>query len=117
MQFGSHLRKLRKEKGLTQAELAQKIGITQSVVAAYERSAKKPDMERLPVIAKALGVMLEALYGLNGRAEKEHPRPAHRNKRAAKAQDLFAKLGPDDQRALLKQIKLLAEHGHKAKKT
>ena len=113
MQFGMHLRKLRKEKGLTQAELAQKIGITQSVVAAYERNAKKPDMGRLPAIAKALGVTLEALYGISGRSEKEAAPALHKNKRAVKAQDLFSKLTPDDQRALLKQIKLLAEHGNK----
>jgi transcriptional regulator with XRE-family HTH domain len=111
MQFGSHLRKLRKAKGLTQAELAEKIGITQSVVAAYERGAKKPEMDRIPALAKALGVTLEGLYGVGGHEDKETA-PVHKNRRTAKVQDLFDKLAPMDQCAFLKQIKLLAQHGH-----
>lgn len=56
------LQKLRKAKGLTQAELAKKAKVTQAYVAMLERGVKKnPSLAILRRLAKALGVPVAEL--------------------------------------------------------
>ena len=50
--FGSKLRQLRQEKGYTQQQLADKLGITKGSVSAYETSAKYPSVDVLRKIAR-----------------------------------------------------------------
>ena len=56
------IKELRIAAGLTQAQLAECIGVTQSQVAAWERGANYPNAQKLPVLAKALGVSINDLY-------------------------------------------------------
>lgn len=53
--FGRNLKRLRVEQGLTQGELARKIGKAQTVISGYERGSCRPDIETAFVIADALG--------------------------------------------------------------
>ena len=106
MSFGSNLRNLRKSKGLTQAEIAQKLDVSQSIVAAYERGAKKPEMDKVPLIAQALGVPLDALYGISGKdgpAEKKGPG----TRRESQIQKIFRELPPAKQRTVIEHAKWL----------
>lgn len=107
MSIGEHIRKYRKAAGLTQVELAQKLGLRQYVITNYERGIRKPPTDTLPRIAKALGVGLEELYGLkeSSRPEKTH---IHRSSREHQAQEVFRKLSPEEQRLILKQMRMLA---------
>ena len=57
------IKELRQQKKLTQAELAHKLGVTQSVVAMWERDASLPNAAKLPTLADALGCTIDALYG------------------------------------------------------
>ena len=50
------LRKLRKELGLSQEELATKVGIGQSYICKFERGIKDPSLPTLKRIGKVLGV-------------------------------------------------------------
>lgn len=112
--FAEHLRKCRKAKGLTQLQLAQKLGKTQGVIAHYEKGIRKPDLDVVPEIARILGVPVEVLYGQeNGR--KKPPGQPHRSRRTAKVQDLYERLNEDEQRVVLKQIKGLLGQENKAK--
>lgn len=52
------IRALRKEKGLTQEELAQKIGVKRAVISKYESGSIEPSLTQLQKIADALGVPL-----------------------------------------------------------
>lgn len=108
MSFGMNLKKLRKAKGLTQAEVAQKIGVTQSAYAHYENGIRKLEADRIPTLAKALGVQLVELYGGEAAKGKEAAPKVHRNKRGAKVQELFDKLPAAEQRIVLKQIRLMS---------
>ena len=57
MVFGKKLRKLRKEKGISQGRLAEKLGYrTNSYIADIEKGKFIPSEERLKKIAKALGI-------------------------------------------------------------
>jgi transcriptional regulator with XRE-family HTH domain len=59
--LGAHLMALRVNAGLSQGELAQRIGVPQQTIAFWEQSDKPPRSEVLPPIAEALGVKVEAL--------------------------------------------------------
>ncbi len=54
-------RKLRVQKGMTQTELAQIVGVTRSYVARLENGKVLPNVETLKRIAKALSVSIEDL--------------------------------------------------------
>ena len=57
------IKKLRMEREMTQTDLAAAIGVTQSVVAMWERGAVMPAAGKLPDIADALGCSIDALFG------------------------------------------------------
>jgi len=54
--FTKNLVALRKRKMLTQAQLADKLGIAQSTLASYERGLREPNFEMLRIIADYFGV-------------------------------------------------------------
>lgn len=64
MQFGERLKKLRKDAGMTQKELADRLMITKSVVSYYEHD-NIPTPETLIKIAKIFGTSTDWLLGLN----------------------------------------------------
>jgi transcriptional regulator with XRE-family HTH domain len=60
--MGSMLRRLREVNGLTQVELAKKVGVTQSYIAQLESGRKiSPSLEMLKKLAKALDVPVATL--------------------------------------------------------
>ena len=71
MRFGEMLRSLRKEKDLTQAALAEQIGVTHVYVSALERGAKPaPRHELVMALARSLGVDEAELWAV-ARLERE----------------------------------------------
>ena len=58
---GSRIRLIRKAKGLTQAELGEKVGLTADRVQKYENGIRKPKPELTQEFASALGVNRKAL--------------------------------------------------------
>lgn len=58
----STLRQLRLERGLTQADLAQRLGVWQEWISRYEVGERRLDVIELAEIARAIGVpLLEVL--------------------------------------------------------
>lgn len=62
---GSRIRKIRTEKGITQAELGNMVGLNADRIQKYENGARKPKNEMLKSIASALGVSPLALADPN----------------------------------------------------
>lgn len=56
------IKELRKRKCMTQAQLAEKLGVTQSVVAMWEREANMPSAAKLPRLAAELDCTIDELY-------------------------------------------------------
>lgn len=56
------IRAFRKLKGLTQQELANKMGVSVSVIGSVERGTKEPDLLLLEKIGLALGIGIDELY-------------------------------------------------------
>jgi transcriptional regulator with XRE-family HTH domain len=54
--FAQAVRRLRSERGVTQAELAQRLGLGRTSVTNIENGDQIPSIAMLPVIANALGV-------------------------------------------------------------
>lgn len=63
MALNDNLKNIRKIRGLTQKELAQKSGITRESIGNYERGDRIPPVDTLNKIAKALGVTPNDLIG------------------------------------------------------
>lgn len=61
MKTGELIRKYRKAKGLTQAELADACGLTDSAIRNYELCNRMPGIEQIESIASALGISPESL--------------------------------------------------------
>lgn len=61
MSIGANVRRLRKEKGISQTELAEAVHVTQSMIAQIERGTKALTMELGMEISEALGVSINAL--------------------------------------------------------
>lgn len=59
--IGENIKQLRKEKGLTQAQLAAKIGVNRSVIGAYEEGRAEPRLETLVNLAHYFEVSVDAL--------------------------------------------------------
>ena len=58
------------ERGMTDTELADAIGASQSSVSAWVTGRRIPDDERLPAIARALGIELDELMAANAYAKR-----------------------------------------------
>ena len=58
---GELIAALRKEKGWSQAELAERLGVTNKAVSRWETGRGYPDVELLPLVARELGVTISEL--------------------------------------------------------
>ena len=63
--IGDRIRAIRKEKGLTQKELAEKLGVSSSMIGQYETNVRKPKIGTLQNIASALGVHLSEIIDVD----------------------------------------------------
>ena len=66
VEFGRTVKDLRKRKGWTQTDLAQKAGTTKSVVSQWESGEMEPRMGSLKKLADALDVSVATLIGVEG---------------------------------------------------
>lgn len=63
MEFKDNLKILRKRKGLSQMELADKLGFSKSLIGLYETGDRKPSFESLEAIADFFNVTIDYLIG------------------------------------------------------
>lgn len=55
-EIGNRIRKYRKDSGLTQEQLAEKINVTKSRVSNWEQGINRPDADIIGLICRALNV-------------------------------------------------------------
>lgn len=61
----NRLRELRKEQGLSQSELAKKVGVSNQVISFYENNKREPKIENWQKLADFFGVSVPYLQGGN----------------------------------------------------
>ena len=64
VEFGSTLKSLRIQNNFTQAQLAHKLGVTKSVISAYETGLRMPSYDIIIAISKIFKVSTDYLLGL-----------------------------------------------------
>ena len=62
--FGNVLKKLRQQEGLTQQQLANKLGVTKSVISYYELQERYPSPDVLTKLAQIFHVSTDYLLGI-----------------------------------------------------
>ena len=95
MAFKEALKDLRTSRKLTQAELAQAIGISQTAISLYERGEREPDMQLLTKFAQLFSVDMNFLLGTEAK-----PVPVHREQ---------TELNVRDQRDIGKKMRSMLE--------
>ncbi len=96
--IGTRIAQKRKVLGLTQEELAQKLGVSSQAVSKWENDISCPDISLLPQLAKVLGCTTDEL--LSGKTDEVRVVPAAQRK------------NPND---LVLRIKVLSADGDKVR--
>lgn len=69
IEIANKLQQMRKKNGLSQEELAAKMGVTRQAVSKWERAESAPDMENLILLAKLYGVTIDELLNTGASPE------------------------------------------------
>lgn len=73
--FGAFLARVRRAQGLTQAELAEQLHVTDKAVSRWERGVGLPDINTLESLADALGLSLADLMHCHDPAQEPPTAP------------------------------------------
>jgi transcriptional regulator with XRE-family HTH domain len=68
--FGTRLASLRKERRITQRELAEVLGCSQQQVLSFEKGRRRIPLSMLPTLVSALGISFEELFGMQGKSRR-----------------------------------------------
>lgn len=79
IEIADRLIKMRKAHGLSQEDLAEKLGISRQAVSKWERAESSPDTDNLIMLSRLYGVSLDTLLA----TDEEIPRPEAENDREA----------------------------------
>ena len=69
--FSENLKKIRKEKGLSQEALSEKLNIVRQTVSKWEKGLSIPDGDMLIKLSQVLEIPVETLLGTNGTLENK----------------------------------------------
>ena len=69
--LGAAIARLRKERGMTQLELAQQMGVTDKAVSKWERDLSCPDIASIPRLAEIFQVSADELLQVNRSAPEK----------------------------------------------
>ena len=61
--FSDNFRSMRKQRGLTQEQIAETLGVSCQAVSKWETNSSYPDISLLPIIADYFGVSVDYLIG------------------------------------------------------
>ena len=61
MSFGENLRNARKEKNITQEDLAEILGVSRQAISKWESDNGYPETEKLLIISEALNISIDSL--------------------------------------------------------
>jgi transcriptional regulator with XRE-family HTH domain len=73
--LGKRIAELRAQLGITQVQLAEILGYSQQQILSFEKGRRKVPASSLPELAKALGVSIDELLGVEDRPGKRGPTP------------------------------------------
>ena len=74
--LGERIAALRRSRGMSQAELARRLGISPSAMGMYEQGRREPSVQTLVSLSRELGVSTDFLLTGKAAASEEDPLPA-----------------------------------------
>ena len=74
MDIAKNICELRKEKRLTQAQLAEKLGVSEQAVSKWECGLSAPDVTLFPFLAEVFGVSTDRIFGYEKKSYDEEVR-------------------------------------------
>lgn len=89
--IGKKIASLRKERNITQEELASAIGVSAQSVSKWENAVTMPDIMLLPVIADTFDISIDELYGI-GRSSRTEVTYSHEDASEKVYEDLLISL-------------------------
>ena len=69
--MGQIIKRLRKGRGFTQEQLAERLGVTSQAISKWENDAGMPDISQIVPLASVFDVSTDVLFGINDTAERE----------------------------------------------
>lgn len=69
--MGSVIRRLRRERGMTQEELAERLNVSAPAVSKWENETSMPDISQVVPLASVFGVSTDSLFGFGDRSTRE----------------------------------------------
>jgi transcriptional regulator with XRE-family HTH domain len=108
MTLGEKIRKLRKQKKLSQEALANEAGINSNHLSRLERGVFQPSIEVLKKLALTLEVNVDSLLSDE---DEDRPEVSIQNKELSERIRLIDQLDPEDQQAIMRVIdSMLTKH-------
>lgn len=71
--LGLSIATLRKERGMTQGQLAEPLGVSQQHMASFEKGIRKLPASMLPLLAQLFGISVDELVGVKNTKPKRGP--------------------------------------------
>lgn len=71
MTMGKVIKKLRKDRGFTQEELAERLGVTYQAISKWENDSGLPDVSQIVPLASIFEVSTDVLFGIAGTTESD----------------------------------------------
>lgn len=105
--FPTRLKEARIAQGLTQQQVADLMGITNSTYCGYETGKRQPDVAKIKQLASALNTSGDVLLETGFASEREAD--GLKSAKLNEALEIFKTLNPDFQDYALEQIKKLSE--------
>ena len=62
--LSDELKRLRKERNLTQNQLADALNVSQSTIASWEKGTRQPTTDFIPTLAEFYGISIDRLLGM-----------------------------------------------------
>lgn len=94
MEFNNKLYELRKQKGFSQEELANRLNVSRQTVSKWEVGDSTPDMEKLIAISDLFGISLDEL--VLDKAPEPAPAPAPQSAKSELYADIKEKVLTED---------------------
>ncbi|MEA4988112.1 MAG: RstR family transcriptional repressor [Anaerovorax sp.] len=109
MDFGKGLKELRKEKKLTQAQVAEHLDVSVSTYTKYETGVNEPDITMIKKIAKFFNVSIDYLLGESTYLDTTENLATVLSKDQQELHEIYMSLNPRNQGKLIERGKVILE--------
>ena len=97
MELNERIKRLRFSRSLTQKELSEMVGVSETSIKCWESGSKKPSAQKIILLCKAFGVSTDSLLGVNSNNTKEN--------------DVYNLLLTTSEKILIRNYRALDNHG------